>query len=306
MGSEDPTVPQEVFDHMDIGKELENKFSENDYSRYPLSTENLGVLAIYGTNESWFTEQPTEKLHGGMIVGIGAGNIFSMIELYDKNDMPNAILSCDTEPEVVLAGRLLVQGLLDSDTETDMCDKMRDKQKVLEYYNRVLNEEKNQNIRDFFEKKKDKTFSELEKHLNDSWEKSPFDYVTDINLPKIFRTNFNYFKDLAHAGNFGFILTDINNSQFIDYSKEKQIQLGGDTLIYLTNAIDHITDRGYNLIQDPNIIQNPWAKIKELKNESSYFVDTLQHSLKYHLRFGKNIPSYTFEDFPIDPRVERD
>lgn len=300
MGYEDPVVSQEIFDHIDIGKELENKFSQLNYTQYPLSTEKLGVLAIYGTNESWFKPEPTEKLHGGIVVGIGAGAIFSLVNLYNKDDRPEAILSCDTEPEVILAGRILVQGLLDSNTEEEMNKKMGDDNKVKEYYQKVLGEETNTEIRKLFEARIENLFSAFRKPYK-GINPTVFDYCTDINLPKIFKENWGYYKDLAHAGNMGFVLSNINNLNLINYAKEEQSKIGGDTLIYLTNAIDHITERGYNLMKDPRLIQDPWAKVKTLEGPKTHFIDTLGYSLKYVLRYGNHAPEYTFDDFPIKP-----
>ncbi|TSC87519.1 MAG: hypothetical protein G01um10147_497 [Microgenomates group bacterium Gr01-1014_7] len=76
--------------------------------------EKVGVEAIGGTNE---TGDPNlfEKVRNqpqapnGYLIGVGAANVFSMLEAFPEGVEPRAIILFDIDPEVVAAGERMIQ-----------------------------------------------------------------------------------------------------------------------------------------------------------------------------------------------------
>lgn len=87
----------------------------------PEKYEGQGVLAIGGTNESG-NPHLFEKLKSqpeapdGYLIGIGAANVFSMLEAFPEGSEPKSILLFDIDPQVVAIGQSLIDHFKGSDT----------------------------------------------------------------------------------------------------------------------------------------------------------------------------------------------
>lgn len=78
--------------------------------------EGVGVAAIERTNERgdpylFESIKKGEKAPNGYLVGIGAGNVFSMLEAFPEDATPKAIILFDIDPEVVKFGENLISSL---------------------------------------------------------------------------------------------------------------------------------------------------------------------------------------------------
>ncbi len=84
--------------------------------------QNVGQPALEGTNERG-SPVLFEKLKGqgeppnGYLIGIGASNVFSMLEAFPEGTTPTAVVLFDIDPAVIEFGQYLIQILKDSPDE---------------------------------------------------------------------------------------------------------------------------------------------------------------------------------------------
>lgn len=81
--------------------------------------KKIGVAAMEGTNESGSPSlfekvRNQEFAPNGYLIGIGASNVFSMLEAFPKGQAPKAIILFDVDPAVVEFGQRLIQTLKDN------------------------------------------------------------------------------------------------------------------------------------------------------------------------------------------------
>lgn len=83
--------------------------------------EGMGVVAVGGTNESGdetlFNKVRSQKqAPNGYLIGIGAANVFSMLEAFPPEVEPKAILLFDIDPKAIAEGRAIIEHFKHSDT----------------------------------------------------------------------------------------------------------------------------------------------------------------------------------------------
>lgn len=277
-----------------IGKAFERKMSTVSDSALPPRPEGRNFYATFGTNEETgitFKLRQTDNPIDGYIVGVGFGNIFRMFNLLPtSNSLPKAVIATDVMPEVVLAGRTAIKKLPDSKSPEDFYQKIRGITSA--EVEEVINEEPNPHIADRLRSAKgnvEELFATGE---------LPFEIGQGgFNRPSIvdlFGQSFHSVRQLASEGNIGLTLMSMTSPDFLAGIRELPDYGTSSNIVYVSNIIDHLTDRGRDSSQ--------FAALEPLKALAtaggSICVDTTQQRLEYFLRVGDLPPRYTEEDFP--------
>lgn len=112
-GSE--TTPRQT----EIGNQLVRRLQEKGLVLEASEFERVGEPALEGTNERGspvlFEKLRNQKeAPNGYLIGIGAGNVFSMLEGFPEGTVPKAVILFDIDPTVIEFGQYLIQVLRDS------------------------------------------------------------------------------------------------------------------------------------------------------------------------------------------------
>lgn len=286
-----------------LGTDFEHMLSVIAEKSSPPVLESGGALALFGTNEPFNIEDVKRDLPAeldGYIFGVGAGNIYSFAHLFDLEKPPKAIVSVDVMPEVVLAGRVAVQLMKKVGTFDEFLKALQKEDVFLEEMRDVVEKEtspvvkqrlQNVNVRSVLE--------DLQReagHIPSSGIIEYGSYERVIVFAAI-KERWEILQKLAKEGNIGIGLADITDrevlagvSNFGDFEDSTNI-------IYVTNIIDHITDRGYNFGKNDCRLA-AMDTLEVLDNGKSVFIDTMQVK-KYKLRVSKHAPKYTRDDFGL-------
>lgn len=102
-----------------IGEQLLTNLEEKGIPIEAAEFEIVGVAALGGTNErgdsNLFEKVRNRAQHpNGYLIGIGAANVFSILEAFPEGQVPKAILLFDIDPKVVAAGQQLISNLKQS------------------------------------------------------------------------------------------------------------------------------------------------------------------------------------------------
>lgn len=211
------------------------------------------VLADGMTNET-VDKKLLEKLQkqkeapNGYLIGIGAGNVFTMLDAFPKGSEPKAILLFDINSKVIAYGQQLIDGFRESAG-----------------YGKVLNKDLGMNFLPI-------SRLALEKHGQ-----LLHRLAQEGNLV-IARANFmdsRLTEELAHLPN----IHDANN------------------VVYLSNIADPIYEisRGFDYSYAPSF--QHLEAITPRSPHTNYFADTVRFPLEYDVRFRREIPEFSPEDF---------
>ena len=232
--------------------------------------------------------------------------------LYPDGQIPKAILCVDVVPEVVVAGRVFVRLLSQSEDFSSMRASFANETILAQTYQKVVNAESNDEV-----KKRLQTVSvgDLKKWFTfvlDSqplWEDgfrqtSPLGDRQRVNDLAVLRDNFKMYHTLAHEGNIGVGYADMTNSAVLNTVKDLPDFTSSRNVIYMSNVIDHLTRRGTDLshMSDMSILGEILTEGEERGN---YFVDTTQMSLDYNLRASTSQPIYQPDDFRYRSRTNK-
>lgn len=276
----------------------------------PPQVENRGVAALGGTNETvskGFFEAVQAKDPDGYIVGVGAGNVFTLVNCFPDDTLPKGIILADIDPAVVAVGKLMIKKLRESETfeEFDRQVHGLPEEEFIREIKQIMGEEENSILAKRLDSlsKEDwiRAWRYIAKNKDDAslykyWNPEKYDGTqfqgTPINTIGAMREKFSTLKQLVEAGNITITYADFTNPTFIAAVKNLPEFSDSTNIIYISNIIDHITSRGR---QFENVEVMEVLKGYENPVRPPVFIDTLQ-SLNYFLRVRNALPVYTHED----------
>lgn len=151
---------------------LDEKLREKESEITPPEVKSRGVLAILDTNEKTtvgFYETIREENPNGYVVGVGTGNIFSLLNCFKEDNPPKGMVLVDTDPRVVTVGRMIVDSLRQAETSSDFIDNFfrLPKEKLEERIKEIISKEKNAVLRQRLEKVPPKEWERVIKIIQD-------------------------------------------------------------------------------------------------------------------------------------------
>jgi len=261
--------------------------------------DRLGnVLAMLVTNEhinsQLINEVSTSSTPpNGYIVGVGAGTVFRLIDLFPAGQTPRGIICTDIVPEVVLVGRALEYNIKKCNTMEEAVKGICGFDSIPTYY-AVIRDEKNPIVRR-------RMISAIPYVVEWMKEHSIFSRLQDSrNSPgEVLRTikrHFNLIKSLALEGKINFAYTSFIDPDWISYVKKLPDWDSLQNIVYISNIIDHITQRGTHMDSIPAV--NTALSLFQGNDEyANWYVDTQEHSMNYQLRVRQQPPVYSGSDF---------
>lgn len=269
----------------------------------PVFTQAMGASGQLSTNEDMtddLIENTASKSNhpDGYVYGAGFGNILSMSLLFPENVLPKAILAVDVLPDVVLTGRIVTNLLEQSQDFSDFETGLMNPDSIEQQFNRVIDVEENPTIKQrFLAISPERLSLEIGKIvMRESLPKSGFKQESygggeRVNVLAVIRDKFAGLKQLAAEGNIGVAYADMTDPYVLKKVKEMVGFEGANNIVYMSNVIDHLTNRGYDLthINDMDVL-------KALGEGNNLFVHTTQVGLDYRLVADNNVPSYSQSD----------
>lgn len=115
-----PAEPRQL----DIGTDFIKKLSQQGGLLKGVGKMRQGVKALGGTNETIESEliekvRSQEQAPNGYLIGIGAANVFRMLELFPTGQLPKGIILFDIDTEVVREGQRFIEWLKTASDPTD-------------------------------------------------------------------------------------------------------------------------------------------------------------------------------------------
>lgn len=263
----------------------------------PPNLKDGGALALLSTNEYFNPENFAETIGevDGYICGVGFGNILSLVTLSPKENLPKAVLAIDVIPSVVLAGRISIELMKTSLDFNSFIKNMNSEDSLEKLKKKILEEETSPVIRERLE---NVDVKDILDDVKREFENTPSQGITDgkrISVLAAIRSSFANFKTLATEGNLAISLGDATGENIIKSFATLPEFKERKNLIYLTNIIDHITQRGLDFGPNGELfsILQPYSL---LANGKTLFLDTTQ-IMDYKLRAQNTPPIYTPQDF---------
>lgn len=289
-----------------LGHTFQNNFSTLSNSELPPVMESGGQLGIIDTNEMMSDEtvlntKNSPNAPDGYILGPGFGNIVSMTLLYPERSTPKAICAVDVIPEAVVAGRMLTRMISLNPTFTDFKNNLSDNESLNLLFAEVIGEEINPTIKSRFQKTSLVKIKEnIDWAVKNSWSKT--DSLIPINNARIdvlgvIKKQYDLLHRMAADGNIGVAYADMTSPSTMEKIKNLPGFAERKNVLYMSNAIDHLTERGTNLTR-----LNSFDVLKTLGEEKNIFVDTTQRSLNYNLRVSEKVPQYMSSDVKMTLR----
>jgi len=277
------------------------------------SPEVKGVSAILDTNEKvpvGFFEAIKEKNPDGYIVGVGVGNVFSLLNCFQEENTPKGMVLVDVNPKVVVVGKLLVDSLKHSETPSDFSNSFfrLPTDKLQEHIREIIEREENADLKQRLENVPQKDWEKVigdiqgwasmdEEYARSLLEKGNYEGVVTI------LSKFNVLREMARLDNIAVIYSDFTNPALIDSVRDLPGFKGSRNIIYMSNIVDHILRiRGH---QAEDVSKMDSLRAYEKSSKKSIFVDTLQHSLHYFLRARYTMPTYSEQDFEFVSHRDR-
>lgn len=259
---------------------------------FPLSTplNPRNSYALLTTNECIDANFKAKKGAGidGYIIGVGFGNIFKMLDLFMAGSTPKAIISLDVRPEVVLMGRIIVEKLASSKDVDNFLQSlhMLDKKEITS----ILRQEKNKKLKKIL-KQASQYITFVFNNTHSLIKKNAY---LSPSIADVLVRHYGVLKKLAVSNNIGVIFMDITNESFQQFILKLKHYKKLRSIIYLSNAIDHITNRGLDVH-----LFSALEKLKEIQTiRKNIFVDTNMF-LHYKLRVKASPPRYSQKDYPL-------
>lgn len=228
--------------------------------------EEVGVAAMGRTNERgdpylFESIKKSEKPPNGYLIGIGAGNVFSMLEAFPEDVVPKAIILFDVDPEVVKFGENLIRALKE-------------------------NPDKLLIDADYFERKNPTVFLRGDEHADPK--AAIIKYVRKL-------------AQLAQEGNLVIAQADFNNPQIAEQIANLPGFKSSNNVVYLSNISDHLWRRNSrkNPISSGDYVPE-FSFLQSLTPDppnQNYYIDTLCGGLDYRLRVDTEPPKFTTRDF---------
>lgn len=293
--------------------------------------KSKGEIAIMGTNETaanGFFEAVQDKNPNGYIVGVGAGNVFTMLHCFKEGVMPQGMILADTDPRVVAVGRLFIKKIKDSKSGDEFKQKLSqlsfdEFQSEIE---KILGKEKSQHVKAEWEKILDQLQKDMDYPLK--WSDGMYKHEGQrIDVFGAILAKFEVLKKLADSDKIKMTYCSFTKREFIGTVKSLPGFQSSINLIYLSNIADHFSRARGNIVippikypedltDDEEFIRveleynealkkaervaaekalEPISSLKAYENYQAIFIDTLQ-SLNYYLRVSSGLPEFTGED----------
>lgn len=278
--------------------------------------ETRGVPAIIGTNETVgrsFFEAIQAKHPDGYLVGVGSGSAYSMLHVFEDGVTPKGMILVDIDPKVVAIGRLLIQNLNDSNTAADFRRNFFGMPE--EVFNQQLQKmivaERNLALRRRWEATNadtwHKVWTDLSKREALEWEDiRAYEYEgQNIDVVGAILAKFDILKQLANEDNVTTVYADFTSPEFIEAVRSLPGFDSVTNVIYFSNVVDHITQRG---TQMRNVTVMNLLKAYENPAHQAIYIDTLGQGLNYFLRARNSLAEFTEDDFRyrgIQPRSQK-
>ncbi len=277
-----------------IGLKFNNLMSSLPESELPpvYKPNPRNWYAILSTNETMgarLTIPNEANFYDGYIIGVGFGSIFRLLSLLKSpNNLPKAIIIADVMPEVVLAGRIGLKKIQDVKDLNGFINSLRTTNST--DIEKVIGEENNPAVSERLEY--------AGGYVQSLFRTSRFPigqgYFLNPNMMQILDRHFRRIRQLAQEQNISVVLSSIVNPRFLDNIIHLDDYRASAHIVYVSNIIDHITERGWNFKNIDAL--KPLAKLQTEKG--SILVDTTEQRLNYALRITTLPPTYSEEDFP--------
>src|SRR3989344_5104409 len=293
---------------------LKGKIKENGDINPP-EFKNAGVAACIGTNEAagrGFFEAVQGKNPDGYIVGVGAGNVFTMLHAFQDSVTPKGMILADIDPKMVAVGKLLVDKLCTSDSAADFRKKffgisendfLSEMHKVIEGENNVVLKER---LSVFPEETWKKIWKGIQRDADPpiKWDEiRSYQYEgQNIDVVGALLDKFQVLKKLADSGNIAVEYADFTNPKFINAVRQLPAFQESTNIIYFSNISDHITNRGTKL-ENTECLNN--LEDYEHSVKPAIYIDTLGQGLNYYLRARASMPDFNYTDFNYRGIVSR-
>lgn len=275
-----------------------------------------GVSAIIGTNEAvgaGFFEAVQARNPDGYLVGVGAGNAFTMLHCFQDGVIPAGVVLSDLDPMAVAIGKLLVNGLKEAESANDLQSKFFNipEDKFKTSVQQLISEESDPILKAEWQKVDPEVWQKAWKQLG---EREYFTWVQtrayknegqNIDVVGAILNKFTTLKQLATEDNIAVEYADFTDPEFINSVLELPKFDEVTNIVYISNIVDHITHRGTNLSNLKYIRQ---LKAYGHQDKKPIYIDTLGQRLNYYLRARKSLADFTNEDFiyrGIQPRSKK-
>lgn len=276
-----------------IGKDFQRAMSEVAPDDLPprFQPNPRNWYAMLSTNEwadNTFRVEDKGNPVDGYIIGVGFGNIFRMLDLLPtSNSLPKAVLATDVMPEVVLAGRIGKKKLAQAQDTDAFLQAVRST--TTSDIDAAIKEEENPTVAQRLGDARgyvQQTFQSGEFPIGQGWFLNH--YMIDI-----LDRNFLRMQQLAREENIGVTLMGITNPHFLTGVRQLDGYGSSRNVVYVSNIIDHITQRG----EDPSQFE-ALRLLEALETQRrSVCVDTTEQERKYALRTRGLPPTYSKGDF---------
>jgi len=221
------------------------KAFESFSSSLPLQIELIKPFQIPSglltTNErfNWpALKRKIRTIPNGYIYGLGAGGIFSVCSLFDKDNVPTAMFSVDLLPEAVMVGRIAVDLIKKSLDFDSFIDKFNSRKTFYESAKNVIRKEGSERLQNVLRKIKIRKFYEYLSSLNGE----NVDMNSLGHKQAFSKENWKILKLLADKDNIGFGLGDFYDQRIIEYVNQQLYFNLGSNVIYTSNIIDCPTE----------------------------------------------------------------
>ncbi len=268
--------------------------------------ETMGVTAVIGTNETvgeGFFEAVQSKHPNGYLVGVGSGNAYSMIHVFENGVIPRGVVLADIDPKAVAMGRLLIQNLKESGTAADFQINFFGipEEAFNHQLQKMIADEPNMALRRRWESVDVETWHRVWEELSKKRELVEWQDIRDykhegenIDVVGAILDRFDILKQLADEDNIVMAYADFTYPDFIEAVKRLPGFDSSTNVIYLSNIIDHITKRGFRI---ENARDMNFLKAYENPEHPAVFIDTLGQGLNYFLRARNSLAEFTPDDF---------
>lgn len=297
-----------------IFKEKLNLLGESVIPPAVDTTKVFGVAAAVGTNEavgSGFFEAVQAKNPDGYLVGVGAGNVFTMLHCFQEGVTPKGIVLADIDPRVVLLGKMIVKKLQDSHSVDDFNNSFfySSPEMLIDEAKKLIQAEEDPVLKERLTAVPDDRWKPILSLRGDvenadngfTWKDDIRTYAHEgypIDAVGAFREKFDTLKQLADNNSIAVSYADFTNPDFVIAVASLAEFKTSTNIIYLSNIVDHVTNRGTDL--------GNLAKMSTLRgyepgtftfSPQPVFIDTLGQRLNYFLRARRKIPEYEPSDF---------
>lgn len=250
-------LEQDSSPYINVAADFVRNLAEKGLAIESVHHENMGVVAIRGTNESGDASlfekvRLQEHAPNGYLIGIGAANVFSMLEAFPLGVEPKAILLFDIDPRAITEGQAIIEHFRQSDS----------------YPEHIFG--------------------------NDAYSYSTqvFPESATCQLREAVKKYAPLLHKLAVEGRIGITRADFTDHRLIPEFKNLPDIATSNNVIYLSNISDHIW-RAQGLAPDFSFLNT----LTPNPPNRNIYIDTLTKGLAYNLRLSSTPPHFELNDF---------